>query len=98
VEVVLGSRQSGRLLKEVGKARKILSANESTDLFLECFDAQERDHSFKITRAELDDSCSAVSAQIRALAVSGSRLAVPHGVPFHVLPCHMLCPSTSDPT
>jgi hypothetical protein len=96
--VVLGSRQSGRLLKEVGKARKILSANESTDLFLECFDAQERDHSFKISRAEFDDSCSAVSAQIRALAVREPCLLVPHDVPCHVLPCHMACPATSDPT
>jgi len=46
VKVKPGTRRASRLLREAGKARKILSANELTEVVLECFDDRERDFQF----------------------------------------------------
>jgi len=54
VKVKPGTRRASRLLREAGKARKILSANELTEVVLECFDDRERDFQFKMSRADFD--------------------------------------------
>jgi molecular chaperone DnaK (HSP70) len=62
VSVQPGTRRATRLLRECGKARKILSANDQTEIVLECFDEKERDFQFILTRAEFDADCAALKA------------------------------------
>ena len=76
VQVKPGTRRASRLLRECGKARKILSANELTEIVLECFDDQERDFQFKLSRADFDADCASLKTACStlvsdALAASG---------------------------
>lgn len=76
VKVKPGTRRASRLLREAGKARKILSANELTEVVLECFDDRERDFQFKLSRADFDGDCASLKAACTtlvsdALAASG---------------------------
>ena len=63
---LMGS-QGNRLLRECGKARQILSANDQTQVVLECFDEQERDFRFDVTRSELENACVDLKATVTQL-------------------------------
>lgn len=66
VEVAAGSRRGLRLLREVGKLRKILSANKAHQLLLECF-ADDKDFVFDVDRAVFESLCADDMAQLQAL-------------------------------
>jgi len=62
VDVKRGTKMGRRLLRECGKARMILSANEQTQIVLECFGDEDRDFKFDVTRGELEGAVGDIKA------------------------------------
>eukprot|EP00049_Salpingoeca_infusionum_P018897 m.359236 g.359236 ORF g.359236 m.359236 type:complete len:784 (-) comp18484_c0_seq1:280-2631(-) len=67
VPVKQGSRASLRVLRSSANARKVLSANRTTNVVLEAFGEEGKDYSIPVTRAELDNECSDIRAALREL-------------------------------
>eukprot|EP00039_Didymoeca_costata_P001862 m.55715 g.55715 ORF g.55715 m.55715 type:complete len:717 (-) comp11000_c0_seq1:108-2258(-) len=67
VTVTTGTRQGARLLRECGKVRKILSANENAVVVLECFGEEEKDYQFEVLRSQLEEACASLQESFKGL-------------------------------
>lgn len=65
--VSLHSRDGGRLLREVERARRVLSANTSCAIVLEAFGPNGNDYRLDVTRTELATATQALTARVAAL-------------------------------
>jgi hypothetical protein len=62
--VTLDTKSGVRLLREVAKPRRVLSANSSCSVVLECFGAEGRDYKFDVTREQFNIAAAPIAERL----------------------------------